>query len=340
MRPKNIKKHGLKKILLIGDTSLDGNLLLTPAIKKIKDAFPDASADIIVEKSSADFVVDNPLFSEYIIYDRKKNLLRLVKKARRKRYDLIIALRNPFLPFFIRGKFKLSFFWQDFFSEKTFTHESERMLNFLEPFVGREENKINFYLPVSKKHRDAVETRLKKLAIKNSDTLVIINPGFVPKEQKWQNSHYASVANKLIRTYGAKIIFTGSKDDKHIIRAVMDEVKNENTYDFSGQINLKELAALIEKADLLISQSNVPVYLACSVKCPVVAIFGPGNPYRFGPRGTKNLVVHSSLDCFPCNLHFTCNKNYMCLEKISPEQVLKSAMLLLDEKEQPLLFAL
>jgi len=340
MCPKNICRQNLKKILIIGGDTVADNLLLAPAVRRVKEVFPHALIDIIAGEASSEFVHGNPLFSGYVLRGGKHKIPGLIKKTREKRYDLIIAFRDFFLPFFLRGKFKLSFFWQDFFSEKVFTHESERVLNFLEPFAGEGKSKTDFYFPVSRKNRESVEEHMKPLAVKNSDTVVIINPGFDSARKRWPHMNYAVVANELVRSYDARIIFTGKQEDKSIIREIMSEVGGNNAYDFSGRFTLREIAALLERADLLIAQDTALMYLASSVRCSAVCIFGPGNPYRYGPLGTKNLAVHGNLGCFPCDPNLRCQNKYLCLEKISTGQVAKSAMLLLDEKEQPLLFDL
>ncbi len=80
------------------------------------------------------------------------------------------------------------------------------------------------------------------------------------------------------------------------------------------------------------------MYISSAVESPLVAIFGPGNPYRYGLLRGKNFVIHSNLNCFPCDVNKKCKNNYLCLKKISPEQILKSSFLLIDEKNQPFLF--
>ena len=340
MCPKDIRKYEIRKILVIGADGLPDNLLLTPAFKKIKDSFQNSSMDIIVGRESTDFVLENALFSESFIYDRSRNILKLVRKVRHKRYDLIIAFRDPFLPYLLRGKYRISFFWRNLFSEKIFTHESERVLDFLNPFFCKNEEKTNFYFPFSKRDREHVEEKLRSAGIRNSDTIVVVNPGFVKARKRLDSNIYAAVIDELIRIYDAHIIFIGTEEDKEIARMIIDLPGNANVHDFTGKLNIRQLTSLMEKSDLLITQDTVSMYLACSVQCSIAAVFGPGNPYRYGPLGTKNLVVHSNLDCFPCNVNVRCKKNYMCLEKITSEQIAKAAMLLLDEKEQPFLFEL
>lgn len=340
MCPKNLKDLKIKKILIIGLNSTGGNLLLTPAIAKIRNTFKEAEFDIIVGLNGSEFAKDNPWFTRYIVLDKRKNIFRFLKQANKNRYDLIVNFRNSPLSFFLRAKYKMSFYRQAFFSEKNYTHESKRMLNFIAPYFGTEED-IHLYFPLSKKDRDSMEERLRLLGIKNSDLLVVLNHGTDNYGKTWPKERFISLIKEIFKTYeGVKIFIIGTVDEKTQGEEIKKLFNGNNIYNLAGETTLKELGALLEKSDMLITNASSAMYLAGAVNCPVVAIFGHTNPYRYGPIGTRNIVVHSNLDCFPCNGRKRCRKDFLCLEKISVEQVLKAVMLILDEKEQPLLFDL
>lgn len=340
MCPKNLKDLKVKKILIIGLSCLGDNLLLTPAIAKIREAFKDAEIDIIVGLRGVDFAKENPWFSRCIVFDKHKSIFRFIGMVNKNRYDLIVDFRNSLLPFFLRGKYKLSFYKQELLSEKNYTHESKRMLDFVAPYFGKERD-IHLFFPIAKKDRDVVEERLKSMGIKNSDIRVVLNPGAGGSGKQWAKEKFAALAKELLKTYGdIKIFITGVESEKNLGEEIKNLVNSSSVYNLAGKTSLKELAALLEKTDLIITNDSGTMHMAAAVNCPVVAVYGPTNPYRYGPVGTKNVVVHSRLDCFPCKNRRRCRKNFLCLEKISVEQVLRAAMLILDEKEQPLLFDL
>ena len=339
MCPKNIREFDIRKILIIGLSCLGDNLLLTPAIKRIKETFPEGEFDIVVGPRAIDFVLENPWFENYFVYDKKKNIFKLIKKLREKKYDLIVDFRNSLLPFFLRGKFKLTFFIKEFFSDKIYTHESERILNFIKPFFGSEKE-IKLYFPVSAIHREKIKEMFRSYNIKNSDTVVVLNPGANFEKKRWKKENFAEVGKELIKTYDAKIFIIGGKKERELTKEVKELINHKNVVDLGGKTNLRELAALLEKTDLMITNDTGPMHLASAMGCPVVAIFGPGNPYRYGPIGVKNCVVHADMDCFPCRVEDKCKIDFECMKRISVEQVLKAAMLILDEKQQPYLFDL
>lgn len=336
MCPRNISQIELKKILIIGLSCLGDNLLLTPAIKKIKDTYKNSEIDIVIGPRAIDFVSENPLFSNYFIYDKREGVLKLIKKLRKKRYDLIVDFRNSLIPFFLKSKYKLIFFKNELFSEKFYTHESERIMNFLEPFFGKGE--IKLYFPVGNNYREKIREIFHSIGIKQSDLVVVLNPGAKFEGKRWGKEKFAILGKELIKNYGVKIIITGSKDEEKLTQEVKELIGKTFVFDFGGKTNLKELAAIFERSDLVVTNDTGSMHLACAVGADVVAIFGPSNPYRYGPIGTKSFVVHSNIDCFPCKKESKCKINFKCIKEIEVEDVLKYCFIILDEKQQPQLF--
>jgi heptosyltransferase I len=67
------------------------------------------------------------------------------------------------------------------------------------------------------------------------------------------------------------------------------------------QIDLLDLAAVIQRLNVLVTGDTGPMHLATAVGTPVVAVFGASNPVRYGPRGPADRVVRVDLPCSPCN---------------------------------------
>lgn len=336
MCPRNISQIELKKILIIGLSCIGDNLLLTPAIKKIKDTYKNAEFDIVVGPRAVEFAVENPWFSNYFIYDKKDGFFKIIKKLRQKRYDLVIDFRNSLIPFFLRSKYKLTFFRKEFLSEKFYTPESERIMSFIEPFFGKGE--IKLYFPVGNNYREKIRKIFDSLGIKPSDIICVLNPGAKFHGKRWDEEKFALLGKELIRTYGVKIIITGSKDEVELTAKVKNLINESFVFDFGGKTNLKELSAIFERSFLLVTNDTGSMHLACAVGTPVVAIFGPSNPYRYGPVGVKNFVVHSDIDCFLCRKESKCRIGFKCIKEVKVEDVLKYCCIILDEKIKGQLF--
>ena len=112
----------------------------------------------------------------------------------------------------------------------------------------------------------------------------------------------AEVGAWAVRERGAAIVLTGSPAD----RAAADEVRRAlpagaAVVDTVGQADLLSLAAVLSRLSLFITPDTGPMHLAAAVGTPLVALFGPTSPERWGPLSLQARVVRVDLSCSPCN---------------------------------------
>jgi ADP-heptose:LPS heptosyltransferase len=68
----------------------------------------------------------------------------------------------------------------------------------------------------------------------------------------------------------------------------------------AGVLDLADLAGLLSEFDLLVTGDTGPMHLASAVGTPLVALFGPADPRRYGPRSPHQRVLRVDLPCSPC----------------------------------------
>ena len=105
--------------------------------------------------------------------------------------------------------------------------------------------------------------------------------------------------------------------------------------DASGDLDLLELAALLQQLDLFITGDTGPMHLAATVGTPVVAVFGPSAPHRYAPTGPADRIVRVDLPCSPCNRIRQPPARCVghtpdCLVAVSSEAVITAALAVLD----------
>lgn len=149
--------------------------------------------------------------------------------------------------------------------------------------------------------------------------LVVINPIARWKTKLWPEQKFAELADRLIQEQKAVVIFTGSSDDRMVVKriAAMMRQKAEN---WAGETTLKELAALASLSNLFITTDTGPMHMAAAAGAKVLALFGPTAPWRTGPHGESHIVVRNGLQCSPC-FQREC-KDIQCMEAITVDEVL------------------
>ena len=105
----------------------------------------------------------------------------------------------------------------------------------------------------------------------------------------------------MIHDRGAAIVLTGTPGDRARIDGVLEALPPDRALDLSGDRSLLMVAAVLERLDLFVTGDTGPMHLARAVGTPIVAIFGPSQPWRYGPRGVRDRVVRIDLPCSPCN---------------------------------------
>ncbi|MPN32323.1 hypothetical protein SDC9_179801 [bioreactor metagenome] len=158
--------------------------------------------------------------------------------------------------------------------------------------------------------------------IAQEEKLIVINPATTWLSKNWPAEFYASTADALAAD--AKIIMCGGPGD----RAIADKVKacaNMPIIDAVGKTSLLEMAALLNKANLLIVGDTGPLHMAVALGVPTVSIFGATDPARFGPLPRGHIVLRSKANCMPCHKTVCPQKDLRCMNSIRPEIVVNAA---------------
>jgi heptosyltransferase I len=118
----------------------------------------------------------------------------------------------------------------------------------------------------------------------------ILNPGAGWGAKQWPAERYGAVAKALAEDGVASVINfgPGEEDLATAVKAASDGTAQK------VHCSISELTALTRRASLMIGGDTGPVHLAAALKTPVVAVFGPTNPARNGPFGTRAIVLRSA----------------------------------------------
>ena len=116
----------------------------------------------------------------------------------------------------------------------------------------------------------------------------------------WTEEKNAELLARLVRD-GHRVVVTSAPDprEKAIVERILAKA-GDGIVDFSGQLTLRELAALAGRARLFFGVDSAPMHIAAAMGTPVVALFGPSGEKEWGPWRTAHRVVTSDHPCRPC----------------------------------------
>ena len=163
---------------------------------------------------------------------------------------------------------------------------------------------------------------------------IVVNPNAsdLRIERRWHKSNFIETINRIVSLHPEyQVYFIGSKSERVYVEEIVNTIDLPNVFSLAGKTNLDELIAVITHASLMISNDSGPYHLAVAQKTPVVGLFGPCSPSQYGNYG-NSYTIYKHIYCSPCVHEFSispCNGNNVCMQLISPEEVLERAGLLL-----------
>lgn len=358
-------KRGLR-ILIINPFGIGDVLFTTPIIHTLKDAFAQVQIGYFCNRRSATLVENNAYIDFVFLYDRdefealrKKSFFLWLKKAinflneiKEKHFDLALDFslntQYGFFSWFCGIKERVGY---DYKKRGIFLTKKIKLAGYdkkhvVEYYGGLlellglklEQQKLELYL--KNEDRKRAEEMLRGAGITESDFLVGIIPGAGASWggdaylKHWPPEKFALLADKVIESYQAKIIILGDFLEKEIAQTITKGMKNK-AVDFSGMTTIGELAVLLSKMKMLITNDGGPLHMAVALGIRTVSFFGPVDPKVYGPYPPdekRHIVLRRNLECSPCYRNFrlnACLKNKECLEGINVEDALGPSFALL-----------
>ncbi len=174
----------------------------------------------------------------------------------------------------------------------------------------------------------AAERRIEEqLAETGVGKFAILNPGAGWGAKRWPTERYGHVARALAEC-GVGAILNYGPGEEALAREAEDASQGTAR---AMQTTISELIALTRRAQLFIGGDTGPMHLAAALQIPVVAIFGPTDPARNGPYGTRGIVLRNPAS--PTTHARRAQADEAMLE-IGVEAVVEAALCLLGKRER------
>jgi lipopolysaccharide heptosyltransferase III len=303
-------------------------LLASPVFSVLKNLAPRIEIDALVYADTRDMLSLHPAVSEVHVIDRAwkragafaraRAEWRLLSRLRARRYDLVVHLsehpRGAWLARMLGARYAVAPDYADKPRswKKSFTHRYalpkgarrhmvELNLDALRRLgirPGDDERRLVLVPGEAAERR--VEALLAPAGIA-AKQFVHFHPGSRWQFKCWPADRAAALLDELARR-GERVVITAAPDPAE--RALVDDMlarTRARPLDLSGQLSLKELAALAGRAKLFVGVDSAPMHIAAAMQTPVVALFGPSGELEWGPWQVAHRVVASAVHpCRPC----------------------------------------
>jgi lipopolysaccharide heptosyltransferase I len=326
-----------QRVLIIKPSSIGDIVHALPALARIRKLWPDAKISWLVTPSNASLVEHHPMIDEVILFNRNRwghvwrsptamaNLIRFFQNLRRRRFDIVIdfqgLLRSAWIALVSGAPRRVGFSNAregavHFYTELVdcsweLDHAVERYLK-IASALGCPRGPVEFPLAISDSDREFVAA-----LVPPGIPFAAILPGTNWPTKRWPVEKFAALVQPLRDRFGLETVVLGGPADADLTRRVPAR------FDLTGKLNLRQIAALLERASLVVANDTGPMHLAAALGRPLVTPYGPTSPLRTGPFGRMDSVIRLDLPCSPC-FSRSCNHR-SCLQWLEIEPVLKLA---------------
>lgn len=361
-RRHSIEDRNIRNILVMRYGFLGDVLQTTPALSALRRAWPKARIDYWVSDASSAALENNPCVDNILSADLyggqgPDGLIRIFRQSlalRKGNYDLAVCLGSDpgygILAWLSGIRTRIGLIPQsskavflDIFLVVPLADKMSRQGRYLE---------LVRMLGVEVSDRESIRAYWNKQdgmkadsLLGRRDDLVAFFFGSGPlrfrpwAERKWPVERWIRLAEMICsRHEDAKIVLLGSKSEEKAAAMIETSVPEGRVINLSGKTSFVQMAPILERCGILVSNDSAPVFVAAAVGCPVVVIYGPEWPERARPCGTTQWYpVSVDIPCrdycasFPAKAPECKNE---CMSKITVEMVFQETEFVLNNRSR------
>lgn len=342
-----------KNIIVRLPNWLGDAIMAVAALSALRRHFPHAALHVLCQANVAAVLQHNPDVDEILSYHKPSGWLHrlhhfeVIEMLQCGEYDLGILLTNSFSSawWFWRGhvRYRLGYamHWRSWLLNCALPLpaqiEKQHMVltykQLLAPLgIAPDEQPPKLFL--SSEEQATAVAFLSHCNIKVGEDIVIgINPGAAYGRSKcWLPESFHALAVQLMRRDArVRLLFFGDASLKHLIDTICLGF-SERVINLAGRTTLRELMALINLCQVVVSNDSGPMHVAAALKRPVVALFGSTNPTKTGPYSDNAIVLYKKVACSPCYRR-VCPIDMRCMTQISVEEVMAAIQKLLASQQ-------
>jgi len=314
-RPLNVSQIEFKKILLIRFGRLGDVILLVPSIRALRNRYPKATIEVLVDHRYADILemcsaVDRVIpVNRLAMRDGGKiravgNMFRLAQELHAAAYDLVLDFHSfretHLLTWYTRARWRLglkrvhSSYWPFCFNlgpvlEDDALHVSDVFLSML-GFLGIDPVSNGHLLDLSSELRQEADSFLHRHQIEAGVLRIGFNLGAGSQSRTWPPEKFAELAERIAQRHKAVVIAFSGPNEELLSSEFCRGVRATRVIP-APNLALPQLTALFNRCDVLVSNDTGPMHLGAAAGVPTLGLFSVARPNHYHPLGESSRTV-------------------------------------------------
>lgn len=294
-------QYPAQKILIIKLRAIGDVIMSSIMLPSLRAAYPNAEIDFVTERPCLGAISGCQYLNRVHISPTQgwRAQLEFLLKLRAENYDLVFDMfgnpRSAIQSVVSGAKKRIGYNWrvrqiaynQIVQSRSDFIHEADWHLDALTalniPIISKE---LCFAIPAA---AERFAEQFWEQSGLTGKTVIAINTSGGWAAKRWPLGQFAALANRIGQALPAKLLLIWGPGE------LPEAEQLSKLCQYPAQLipttDLKQLAALLKRCQVLISTDSGPMHVAAAVKTPTVGIFGPTNPRHQGPYGSQHEVV-------------------------------------------------
>ncbi len=337
-----ILPEGIRRLLVRSTNWIGDAVMTTPAVRTIRQNFPEAEITLLALPWVADVFSASPHIDRIVTYDKHgrhaglRGKLVLAGDLRKEGYDAAILLQNAFEAAFITMMARIPV-------RAGYTTDGRGLLLTHGVKKSRDiksRHQVHYYQEMLRGLGLDPGPDELELHLADADTLwaanfinqytagqgcriIGINPGAAYGPAKcWPAEKYAALAETLCNEPDVVIVVFGTNADRVAAGRIQEAVNNQlKVIDLTGKTTLGQALAMISRCSVFVTNDSGLMHVSSALKVPTVAIFGSTDHIATGPFSDNASIIRTELDCSPCLETHCPKRHFRCMEDIGVEDV-------------------
>ena len=346
----NVAAESIKRVVVRGTNWVGDSLMTIPALRALRRVLPDAHITLVIRPGTKGIFSEADFIDEILVYDRKNafSIVAQVREWKRRKFDLAVLFQNAFeaalIPFLAGVPLRLGYATESRQALLThplplpqWRHDRHEVFYYLylvtaleQMLFGRSiicEAEPDASIQISEARKAQAAELLRAYGVSEEDAVVAICPGSInSRAKRWPAESYALLADRLIESK-RRVLFIGSKDETDVSEDVTRRMRQKPIV-LTGKTTLDQITAVLDRADLIVTNDTGPAHIGAALGRPTIVIFGPTNPLTTRPFAPEAVILRHPPDCAPCMLR-DCPIDHRCMTAITVDEVFEQSHALL-----------